>query len=107
MISDCRPSPTGWVRARRFHEGLDEALTVAREAITTMRHDHPDRAAASSNLGVVPLTRFETTGDLNGLDAAVDAARHAVLATLPETPKLLATLRTSRELIPWARRRRA
>ena len=48
--------------------------------------DHPARATFLSNLGLALPARFERTGDLADLDAAIDVGRQAVAATPADHP---------------------
>ena len=49
--------------------------------------DGPDRPVMLSNLGVLLQRRFELTGELANLDAAIDAEQAAVAAIPPSDPR--------------------
>ena len=55
------------------------------------RAGHPDRATMLSNLGGALQARFERTGDVADLDAAVDAGRQAVRPPRPATRPAIPT----------------
>ncbi|KAM5342911.1 hypothetical protein ACJ41O_013877 [Fusarium nematophilum] len=65
---------------------LDEAIHVAREAVTATPDNHPVRAALLNNLGNRLGDRFLRTGATADLDEAIRVAREAVKATPDDHP---------------------
>lgn len=57
---------------------LDSAIDLLRRTVAATPADHPDRARGLSNLGISLRVRFERTGQLDDLTAAIDASRAAV-----------------------------
>ncbi|RYP48549.1 hypothetical protein DL768_005588 [Monosporascus sp. mg162] len=65
---------------------LEEAIGVAREAVESTPHDHPDQAGRLSNLGTKLGRRYERTGETANLEEAIEVARQAVESTPHDHP---------------------
>ena len=65
---------------------LDEAIQVAREAVTTTLKEHTDRTRWLSNLANALQARFARKGDLTDLDEAIRADREALAASPDSDP---------------------
>ncbi|KAK2037004.1 TPR domain-containing protein, partial [Colletotrichum somersetense] len=65
---------------------LEEAITLAREAMEATPEDHPDRAGRLNSLGVQLGDRFSRTGATADLEEAITIAREAVKATPEDHP---------------------
>ncbi|KAJ6439162.1 putative reverse transcriptase [Purpureocillium lavendulum] len=71
---------------------LEEAITVARQAVDLTPADHPDRAIWLLNLGNKLKSRYESTGELANLEEAITVARQAVGCTPADHPNRAAFL---------------
>ena len=58
--------------------GLDEAITLLREAVAAVPEQSPDRPGFLSNLGAALLSQFERTNELAHLDEAIAIGRVAM-----------------------------
>ncbi|KAJ5413883.1 CHAT domain-containing protein [Penicillium cosmopolitanum] len=93
-----RPSGPGWtVKQSRNLSGdsysrtgaiadLEEALSIARQAINATPSDHPDRAGQLSRLGSCLGDRYSRTRAIADLEEAISIARQVVDATPPDRP---------------------
>ncbi|MEY2247461.1 CHAT domain-containing protein [Streptomyces sp. BF23-18] len=72
---------------------VEAAIVCLRQAVAAApddppdRPDHPDRTARLARLGEAMRSRFELTGAMADLDAAIDRAREAALATPLDHPE--------------------
>ncbi|MFG2950445.1 CHAT domain-containing protein [Streptomyces adustus] len=72
---------------------VEAAIDCLRQAVAAApsgppeRPDHPDRTVRLAELGVAMRARFELTGAMEDLDAAIDRAREAVLASPLDHPE--------------------
>jgi tetratricopeptide (TPR) repeat protein len=73
-------------------EDLEEAIRVARQAITITPRNHPDLAAMLNNLAVRFSSRYERIGAMKDLEKAIRVARHAIGVTSDDHPVLAAML---------------
>ncbi|KAB5581191.1 CHAT domain-containing protein [Coniochaeta sp. 2T2.1] len=65
---------------------LEEAITVARQAVASTPDDHPDRAGRLNNLGNKLESRYERTGAMADVEEAITVARQAVSSTPDDHP---------------------
>ncbi|KAL2192307.1 CHAT domain-containing protein [Corynascus similis CBS 632.67] len=65
---------------------LEEAIEIARQAVGSTPHNHPNRAGLMNNLGTVFESRYELTGEMAHLEEAIEMARQAVESTPHDHP---------------------
>ncbi|NEB67447.1 hypothetical protein G3I39_10355, partial [Streptomyces fulvissimus] len=63
--------------------GSDEAVVAAREALSTLTAEHPDRPSYLAKVAVALMARFGRTGERADLSEAIDGLRSA-LAAVPD-----------------------
>lgn len=85
MVSWQVPSWLRWardlVRAAPVPVDLDEAVELARQAITAVPATEPDPAVNLNNLGTALLRRFQQTGMVADIDEAVEVIRQAIIVS--------------------------
>ena len=58
---------------------LEEAIRVAKQAVDSTPHDHPDQAARLNSLGNMLESRYKRMGEIKDLEEAIKAAIDWVL----------------------------